>query len=71
LTERDVAAGFLIVKVGDGGAILDVAHTVDRAAGEEQCLSQGSLPCASVSKQDDVTQLLGMIFFHRIVTSPL
>jgi hypothetical protein len=60
-----VAADLLIVKVGDGGAVLDAPHTVDRAAGESKRLRQRGFARTAMAEQDDVTQLLGVIFFHR------
>ncbi len=55
--DRDPAACFLGVEVGDGIAVLDAAHPRDGARDEEETLGEAGLPRPSVTDQYDVPDL--------------
>ena len=59
--DRDAALLLLDVEVGDGGAVVDVAHLVDRAAVVEHALGGGGLAGVDVRGDADIADF-GQVF---------
>ena len=55
--DGDLAGGFLSVVVAYGGAVGDLAHTVDRAGAVQHALSKAGLAVVAVADQADVANV--------------
>ena len=63
--ERVLAGDFLFVVIGDGGAVVDLAESVDRAGVEQGGRSELGLSGTAVADQRDIPDVCRVIDLHR------
>jgi hypothetical protein len=66
----DVLAGLLRLEVGDGGPVLHAADPVDRTGREQERLDQRRLAGATMPDNQDVTDMVRGVAFHRMRALP-
>ena len=62
--DGDLAPALLVLKIGDGRAVLDLALPRDGAGVEQERFGQGRLARTAVPDERDIADLVGSVLFH-------
>ena len=67
--DRDPLGNLVGIEVADGVAVLDAAHAIDGAGGEQECFGERRFPGTAVADEHDVADPVGGIGLHRPILS--
>ena len=66
----DMPLGLLSVIIGDGAAIFNAAHTIEKAGIEKHGFGDGGLAFAAVTQYTDVANAVSFVILHNLDYPP-